>query len=188
MEYRSAVAQGTSFERFGFGLPQGVPDYSGLLLAAQQGDVAAFQELVHSYDAMVMRVALALTGSKDAAQDLYCRVFQNAFASLDELDSSSSVFVWLYRILCKHCIQYCRQIQRTVPKCRERGGARTLTGSLLCLPPTERVVLLLKHSQGLKVRTLAEIFACSEEHIAEVLRKATNRVRTQVALGARRIA
>ena len=75
------MAQGTSFERFGFGLPQGAPDGSQLLLAAQRGDVAAFQELVLSYDAMVMRVALALTGSQDLAQDLHCRIFQNAFAS-----------------------------------------------------------------------------------------------------------
>jgi RNA polymerase sigma-70 factor (ECF subfamily) len=177
------VAQGTSFERFGFGLPQETPHASELLLAAQRGDVAAFQELVHSYDAMVMRVALALTGSEDSAQDLYYRVFQNAFSLLNKVDSRSSIFVWLYRILVRHCIQYCRRSQ-----CHERETSPTLAGSLLCLPPTERVVLVLKHSQGLKVGMLAEIFTCSEEYIEEILCKATNRIRMQVALRVRRIA
>lgn len=61
------MAQGTSFEGFGFGLQQTGSAGSHLLIAAQQGDIAAFQELVRSYDATVMRVVLALTGCEDSA-------------------------------------------------------------------------------------------------------------------------
>jgi RNA polymerase sigma-70 factor (ECF subfamily) len=158
-----------------------------LLLAAQHGDTAAFQELVVSYEAMVMRVALALTGSENAAQEVYCNVFRDAFASVSRLDSCTSVFVWLHRILVRHCLDYCRR-KRAVAGCQASATSPSLAGILRCLPPTERVVLVLRQSEGLKVRTLAEIFVCSQEHIVEVLQKGTNRLRTQVALGVRRIA
>jgi RNA polymerase sigma-70 factor (ECF subfamily) len=182
------VAQGASFEGLGFGLDRGDLSDSQLLLAAQQGDAAAFQELVLSYEAMVLRVALALTGSENAAQDLYCNVFRDAFASVSKLDASTSVFVWLHRVLVRHCLAFCRRQQRYAQGCQASDASPSLAGILRCLPPTERVILVLRQSEGLKVRTLAEILACSQEHIVEVLQRGTHRLRTQVALGARRIA
>ena len=103
------MAEGTSFEGFSVGLHQGDSSSFQLIVRAQRGDAAAFQELIHSYDAMVMRAALALTGSEDPAQEIYCRVFRDAYISVNMLDSSCAVFVWLYRILAKHCIEYCRR-------------------------------------------------------------------------------
>ena len=182
------MAQGTNFEGFGFSLRSGDLSGSQLMLAAQRGDAAAFQELVRSYDAMVMGVVLALTGSEDTAQVIYKQIFLDAFASMNKLDCGSSVFIWLYRILVKHCLEYCRLNQPAATDCQERGALPTLAASLRCLPPAERVVVLLKHSQELKIRTLAEIFACPQEYIAEVLRKGTHSLRTLVALRARQIA
>jgi RNA polymerase sigma-70 factor (ECF subfamily) len=169
------VTQGTSFEGFSFGLHQG-DSRSQLIVAAQGGDAAAFQELVHSYDAVVMRVALMLTGSEDSAQEIYFRVFRDAFASVAKLDFDTSVFVWLYRILVKHCIDYCRRNQGYFA----RSGSQSLAEFLRTLPPTERVVFLLKHSQGLKIRTVAEIFRCSPEHITRVLQNATISLRARL--------
>jgi RNA polymerase sigma-70 factor (ECF subfamily) len=142
----------------------------------QRGDASAFQELVQSYDAMVMRIALALTGSQDSAQEIYFKVFRNAFASVNKLDSSGSVFVWLYRILVKHCIEYCRRKQAY----SATSGPRSLAEVLRALPPTERVVFLLKHSQGLKIHTVAEIFGCSAERIASILKSATIALRAEL--------
>jgi RNA polymerase sigma-70 factor (ECF subfamily) len=169
------VTQGTSFEGFSFGLHQGDSHCSQLIAAARRGDAAAFQELVHCYDAVVMRVALALTGSEDSAQEIYFRAFRDAFASVTKLDFDTSVFVWLHRILVKHCIDYCRRNQGYFA----RSGSESLAELLRTLPPTERVVFLLKHSQGLKIRTVAEIFRCSPEHITSVLQHATIRLRAR---------
>jgi len=170
------MAEGTSFEGFSVGLNQGDSSSFQLIVRAQRGDAAAFQELIHSYDAMVMRAALALTGSGDPAQEIYFRVFRDAYISVNTLDSSSAVFVWLYRILVKHCIEYCRRNHRDFGG----SGSRNLAEVLRKLPPIERVVFLLKHSQRLKIRTLAEIFECSPERIATVLQSATISIRTQL--------
>lgn len=174
------MAQGTSFGGFGLGLHQGEPSGSESLLAAQRGSAAAFDEMVLSYDAIVMRVALALTGSEETAQDIYCRVFRDAFASLNELDSGGSVFVWLHQVLVKHCIAYCRLTQLAAADTVARNGSLTLSAVLRTLPPQERLIFLLKHSQGLKIPMLAEIFACPPEYIEEVLRRGTRRLRTQL--------
>ena len=170
------MAEGTSFEGFDFGLHQGDSSSSQLIVRAQRGDAAAFQKLIHSYDAMVMRAALALTGSEDPAQDIYFRVFRDAYISVNKLDSSCAIFVWLYRILVKHCIKYCRRNQGELVG----SGSRTLAEVLRALPPIERVVFLLKHSQRLKIPTLAEIFECSPERIATVLQSAVISIRAEL--------
>ena len=163
------MAEGTSFEGFSFGLHQRDSSSSQLIVRAQCGDAAAFQKLIHFYDAMVMRAALALTGSEDRAQEIYFRVFRDAYISVNKLDSSGAVFVWLYQILVKHCIEYCRRDQGDLVG----SGSRNLAEVLRALPPIERVVFLLKHSQRLKICTLAEVFECSPERIATVLQSAT---------------
>lgn len=146
------------------------------MLAAQRGDAAAFQELVLSYDAMVMRVALALTNSENSAQEIYVRVFRDAYSSMNKVEEGSSVFVWIHRILVKHCIRYCRRNRG----CFARSASRNLAEVLSPLPPTERVAFLLKHTQKLKVRTVAEIFRYSPEHIADVLQNASIKLRAQL--------
>jgi RNA polymerase sigma-70 factor (ECF subfamily) len=125
---------------------------------------------------MVMRIALALTGSQESAQEIYLRVFRDAFASVNKLGSSGSVFVWLHQILVKHCIKYCQRKHGETAT----SGSLNLAEVLRALPPTERVVFLLKHSQRLKIRTLAQIFDCSPERIASILESATTALRAEL--------
>jgi RNA polymerase sigma-70 factor, ECF subfamily len=181
------VAQGISFGGFSFGLDQRDLSRTELILAAKRGDPVACQKLVRSYDVMVMRVALALTSSEDSAQDIYCRVFRDAFASLSKLGTGNSVFVWLYRILVKHCVEYCWHDRSAVPGRAVRSASLTLATVLRALPPTERVIFLLKHSQGLRIRTLAEIFQCSPERVAGVLQTATISLRARLKVPCQQI-
>jgi RNA polymerase sigma-70 factor (ECF subfamily) len=174
------LAQGSSCERFGLDF-QGRPGLSPLVIAAQRGDTRAFRELMQDYDAMVMRVALMLTSSQAAAQQIYCRVFREAFVSVKQVDSSSSVFIWLYRILVKHCLEYCRRRRSARPSYTEADSSPKSPSALLAtLPPTEHMVLLLRHFQNLKVKTLAEVFNCPPEFIVKALQDATNRLRRQL--------
>ena len=165
-----------SFEVFSFGLHRRDSSSSQLILRARGGNAPAFQELIHSYDAVVMRAALALTGSEDPAQEIYFRVFRDAYISVNKRDSCCAVFVWLYRILVKHCMEYCRRNQGDLVGSKSRNLAEVLRA----LPPAERVVFLLKHSQRLKIRTLAEILECSPERIATLLQSATISIRAQL--------
>jgi RNA polymerase sigma-70 factor (ECF subfamily) len=173
------VYQGINFGNVGLG--REAPASGGLILAAQRGDRAAFQELVYDYEPLVLRVALNVTGSQEAAQQIYCRVFKDAFVSLGQLDSGSSVFIWLYRILCRRCVEYCRKFPHVI----EGDGSRSDLGSRLreaisLLAPTARVMLQLKQYEELKIRTLAEVFDTTPEFVIKSLQDANDWVRKQL--------
>src|SRR6476469_6021543 len=72
---RPALAQS------GAGSPVRVDD-SALIRQAQQGDTAAFEELVRQYDRAVLRLAIHLTGSPEDGQDIYQEAFLRAYINL----------------------------------------------------------------------------------------------------------
>jgi RNA polymerase sigma-70 factor (ECF subfamily) len=153
----------------------------GLVLAAQRGDQAAFREIVQDYEAIVIRVALNITGSEDAAQQIYCRVFKDAFVSVNQLHSGSSVFLWIYRILVRHCLEHCRRHPHlTSTDCSQEDFKSRLRSAIRSLSPIEQVILQLKHYQGLKIRTLAEIFNATPEFVVERLQNANTHLRKQL--------
>jgi RNA polymerase sigma-70 factor, ECF subfamily len=174
------MEQGTRCERFGLDPHRGNPAPSQLALVPNRVSRAEFLELIHSYDAMVLRVALALTASKPAAQEIYCRVFRDAFASSNAPGASSSVFIWLYRIVAKHCLEYCRHTSTTGASAYGDNPASRAAQALLALPPMERMVFQLKQFQGLRICTLAEIFDAPPEFIIATLQNATSRLRKQM--------
>jgi RNA polymerase sigma-70 factor (ECF subfamily) len=176
------MEQGTSCERLALDFRGGSPASSQLVLAAQRGDRATFLKLIHTYDAMVMRVAVTLAASEPAAQEIYCRVFREAFSSTDALGASSSVFIWLYRILVRHCLEYCRRNSDARLSAVDDDPVPTMARALLVLSPIERMVFQLKQFQGLKIRTLSEIFDAPPEFIATTLQNAISHLRIRLKM------
>ena len=54
-----------------------------LVREAQGGSQAAFEQLVHTYDQAVLRLALRLTGSASDAQDIHQEAFLKVYKKLD---------------------------------------------------------------------------------------------------------
>jgi len=152
----------------------------GSIVTIPTGDSVFFEELLRGYEADVMRVALNVTGSLEAAQGIYCRVFRDAYVSIHELQQTQAVFVWIYRILVRHCLEFCRR-DRQAQSLRDYGSdfANRLRRAILELTPTEQIIFELKQHQGLKIETLAEIFNASPDFIIHHLENAIFRVRKQ---------
>jgi RNA polymerase sigma-70 factor (ECF subfamily) len=168
-----------NLENIGLDLDRGKTAAMGIAIAPR-GDHAAFDELVKSYEVDVMRLALSVTGSMNAAQDIYCRVFEDAFISRRQLDVGRAVFVWLYRILVRHCVEFCRRHPQGegAAVSGEDFGHR-LRSAMSALTPVERVIFELKQHRGLKIVTLAEIFNASPEYVIKNLQNAINHLRRQ---------
>jgi RNA polymerase sigma-70 factor (ECF subfamily) len=186
-------------------------DDSSLIRRAQQGDTAAFEELVRQYDRPVLRLAVHLTGSVEDAQDIYQEAFLRAYINLETFRFECTFYTWLYRIVTNLCLDHLRKkrfrsrevsstispdgeeeaVLDRVPDERpdaspERGLIsrelrETILRALRRLSPRERVVFELKHYHGLRLRTVAGILNTTEGTIKNTLFRATHKLRTELA-------
>jgi RNA polymerase sigma-70 factor (ECF subfamily) len=182
-----------------------------LIRAAQQGDRAAFEELVRQYDQPVLRLALHLTGSEHEAKDIYQEAFLKAYRNLGSFRFECSFYTWMYRIVSNLCMDYLRrrQVRKEDSGVRvnsegeevdlleqlpdERAGAspeqdlmarelgKRIAKALSKLSPRERMVFEMKHYQGLKLRTIGEALNTTEDTAKNTLFRATQKLRS--ALG-----
>ena len=182
-----------------------------LIRAAQQGDRAAFEELVRQYDQPVLRLALHLTGSEHEAKDIYQEAFLKAYRNLGSFRFECSFYTWMYRIVSNLCMDYLRRRQvrkedsgvrissegeevnllEQVPD--QRAGAspeqdlmrrelgKRIARALSKLSPRERMVFEMKHYQGLKLRTIGEALNTTEETAKNTLFRATQKLRSALA-------
>lgn len=186
-------------------------DDSQLIRSAQQGNVAAFEELVRSYDRAVLRLAVHLTGSQEDGQDIYQEAFLRAYTNLERFRFECSFYTWIYRIVTNLCLDHLRkrssrsrdlvtsispegeeeQVLDRMPDQRPSASPeRSFAGRELraCivralgrLSPRERMVFELKHYHGMKLRTVAGILNTTEGTIKNTLFRATHKLRTQLA-------
>jgi len=80
-----------------------------LIREAQQGNTAAFEELVRQYDRAVLRLAVHLTGSQEDGQDIYQEVFLRAYINLARFRFECSFYTWIYRIVTNLCLDHLRK-------------------------------------------------------------------------------
>ena len=186
-------------------------DTDDLIRRAQQGDSAAFDELIKNYDRAVLGLAMHLTKCKEDAQDVYQEAFLRAYKNLGRFRFECSFYTWMHRIVTNLCLDRLRYNQRrnraVEPELSDEGeeqdpidrlpdhrpGAspeRSLINrelrervarALGKLSPKERIVFELKHYHGLRLRTIAGFFDTSEGVMKNTLFRATHKLRASLA-------
>jgi RNA polymerase sigma-70 factor, ECF subfamily len=134
--------------------PTTPPDDTALLLAAQDGDLDAFEALVRSHTPAVYAHAVRFFGDADAAQDVVQEVWIKVYRSLDSFDGRARFSTWLYRVTRNACLDLVRAGRRTpVPvEALDPPGAQgdfadtvalasSLERGMLALPPEDRDAL-----------------------------------------------
>src|SRR5438093_7795954 len=186
------------------------PQVDALIRAAQNGDDAAFEQLVRVYDQSVLRLAMNLLRSPEDAHDVYQEAFLRVFRNLHTFRFDCSFHTWLYRIVTNLCLDHMRKrkVRKEEPTVRatadgpldrmdavqeERvdgdpqrhlfsGQVRKRIKEVLGeLTPRERMVFELRHYQGLRLRRIGEILGTTEEAAKNCLFRATQKMR--IALG-----
>ena len=182
-----------------------------LIREAQQGNKAAFEELVRQYDSAVLRLALHLTNSEADAKDIYQEAFLKAYRNLGSFRFECSFYTWIYRIVTNLSLDYLRRKQvrkEDAPVTTDEHGeeyslldqvaddragasperqlmkremARRIGAALTKLTPRERMVFEMKHYQGLKLRTIGEALNTTEETAKNTLFRATQKLRASLA-------
>ena len=86
-------------------------DEAELILAARQGDAAAFNQLVLSYQERIYNLSARILGDPDLAEDVTQNTFLAAYLNLARF-RNGSFRSWLYRIATNACYDVHRQHKR----------------------------------------------------------------------------
>jgi RNA polymerase sigma-70 factor (ECF subfamily) len=84
-------------------------DDRDLVLEAQAGNRAAFEELVQRYDRDVLRLAMNLMKRTEDARDVYQEAFLKVYRNLHRFRFDCSFYTWLYRIVTNVCLDHLRR-------------------------------------------------------------------------------
>jgi len=90
----------------------GEPPDVELVRRAQQGDAAAFAELVARHQRQLYRLALRMTGSEADAQEVLQEAFLNAYQKLPNFRGEAQFSSWLYRIAANSALMRLRRKRR----------------------------------------------------------------------------
>ncbi|MBN1344928.1 MAG: sigma-70 family RNA polymerase sigma factor [Phycisphaerae bacterium] len=85
-----------------------------LVEQCQQGDMAAFAQLVAKYQDKVYNTCWRISGSRDDAADLTQDVFCKALESMGKFKGKSGFYTWVFRIAVNQSISHRRRSSRTV--------------------------------------------------------------------------
>jgi RNA polymerase sigma-70 factor (ECF subfamily) len=163
-----------------------------LVQACLEGDHSAFDLLVDRYEGTLFNAAYRITGSVEDAMDATQSAFVNAYEKLHTFDSSYRFFSWIYRIVCNQALNLVGR-RRSLTDLEadhpdegadpeavygevEAGGF--LQRALMELTPQYRIVIVLKHLQGLTYREIAELLEIPEKTVKSRLFTARQNLRS----------
>ena len=147
-----------------------------LIKEFQDGNVKAFNELLHRYQERVYWIARRFLGSHADADDVVQEVFIKVYESLNGFRRESSFFTWVYRVTVNHSLNHLRKnrikdfvrfdeiispLIADEPRPDEQlEGAeqRTLLEEAIAkLPEKQRTVFVLRYYEDLSYEEIAKL-------------------------------
>ena len=163
---------------------------TALVLDAAGGDRAAFTELVATYHADMIRLAMVVTGDADLADDAAQAAWGLAWRKLRQLRDPQRVRPWLLSIAANEARQSLRKRAHLVamPDTMTDENAPTddpiavidLARALATLRPEERRLIGLRYVSGFNATELAEAFGISPEGVRTRLKRILQRLRKEL--------
>lgn len=158
--------------------------------ACQQGDADAFRALFETYKDRVYSIALRYSGNPAAAMDIAQDTFLKLLSRIGDYRSEASFDSWLYRLVVNSCIDDQRRGRRMAPFLdglidAVRAPAESVLHQLMRveteqrvqdvvakLAPEQRMVIVLRYTEGLSYDEIAKILGCSPGTVASRLNRA----------------
>jgi RNA polymerase sigma-70 factor (ECF subfamily) len=184
-------------------LEPGTPEELTLVRCAKRGDIAAFEELIRRNSAMVLRVAVRITGSHEDGEDVVQDASLQAFRHLENFEERARFSTWLTRIVINAALMKLRARRRTLvvsidedaegfqplgetitdwkPNPEHDYGALelrlALQRALIALPYEQRVVFLMRDVEGLSTLDTADVLDLSVPSVKSRLLRARLKLR-----------
>jgi RNA polymerase sigma-70 factor (ECF subfamily) len=159
-----------------------------VIAACKHGDRNAFRTLFETYEDRVYSIALRYTGERAQALDIAQDVFVKLLATIGDFRGESGFETWLYRLVVNRCLDQRRNARRWVALLGDFSARPTegnaLEGLLLTetqervqrivamLPDGQRMVIVLRYTEGLSYEEIARILGVSSGTVASRLNRA----------------
>ena len=172
-----------------------------LIKRAQQGDSAAFNEVVLAYRRRILGTITRLIARPEDVEDVAQEVFLRLYFSLDQLRTAEVFEPWLYRLTVNAAYDYLRKQRRrqeyrmsdlseqqvmladaSAGEKKDRDEqygkkVRESVDSLLgAVSEADRILLMLKEVEGLSLKELEKIYKVNENALKVRLFRARQRV------------
>ena len=158
--------------------------------ACQQGDHDAFATLFEAHKDRVYSIALRFSGDPAAAMDIAQETFLKLLGAIRDVRGQASFESWVYRLVVNSCLDQKRRTRRWVPAVEDFLSALRASGESVLqrmlraemqqsvhevvskLPADQRIVVILRYTEGLSYEGIGEILGCPAGTVASRLNRA----------------
>jgi len=172
-----------------------------LIQKAQQGDSAAFNQVVSAYRRRILGTISRLIGRPEDVEDVAQEVFIRLYFSLGQLRTPEVFEPWLYRLTVNASYDYLRKSRRRIEsrmadlseqqvmmadavagskaqtdETEKRRVRETVQELLGTVSEEDRILLTLKEVEGLSLKELEKIYDVNENALKVRLFRARQRV------------
>jgi RNA polymerase sigma-70 factor (ECF subfamily) len=148
-----------------------------LINRLRAGSATAFRDFVELHQSQVYRVASAITGQRDHAEEVAQRAFVKAYFSIENFDGRGSLYAWIYRMAVDEAFLFLRN--KRADTILDRAGRDTDLGTicsrrdfvnrLMDIPDVDRCLLFLRDFEGHSVSYLTEVTGLPEDTVKQRL-------------------
>ncbi|MFT6873302.1 MAG: RNA polymerase sigma factor (sigma-70 family) [Roseivirga sp.] len=171
-----------------------MPQTNFLVTAAKSGDVIAMNQLIKQWQKRIYNFAYKYFNDYDLAMEVTQKTFISMNKNLKTLKDEGRFKSWIYRIAANSCHEELRkqqkrwvfpfmkvqsnhegdQIENSPSAVREENPEKVyaneelkslLKKALATLPKEQRIIVIMKEYEGLKIREIAEIIDISENTV-----------------------
>ncbi len=158
--------------------------------ACRRGDPDAFRVLFETYKDRVYSIALRYSGDATTAMDIAQETFLKLLSCIGEFRGDANFETWLFRMVVNRCLDHHRRGRRWMPLVADlfnlvQSSGDTVLHELMqsefaasvqevvgTLPAEQRMVVVLRYTEGLSYEQIADILGCTTGTVGSRLNRA----------------
>ncbi len=171
-----------------------------LAVQVNNGNLAAFEELVNRYQKSIFRIAYRMVGQKEEAEDLTQEVFLHVYQKICHFDPTRNFRPWIYRVAVNTCISRLRSKKKVVflsfddtlsgnvdfdnfqylspqQNIERQELQREIFQAVREMPENYRTMIILRYQSDLTNSEIAEVLNITKENVEVRMHRAHKRLR-----------
>jgi RNA polymerase sigma-70 factor (ECF subfamily) len=170
-----------------------------VIAACTRGDAEAFRVLFETYKDRVYSIALRYSGDATAAMDIAQDTFLKLMSAIRDYRGEAQFETWLFRMVVNRCLDHHRRGRRLMPIVTGLLELVCTTGETVLhhllrtefetsvqeaigkLVPEQRMVIVLRYTEGLSYEQIAEILGCTTGTVGSRLNRAHRALERRLA-------